>query len=150
MKNTTEIRSNPLKAWKLLQHEYPMLTNMASDVLAIPASEVGIQRLFNIGRDVCHYRRNRLTGKTIEDMMMVKLWKQIQGDIFLPSGFSHSASEAISVDDEPGQVDIESLEASDSESLGEDEVFYLDEENTDVLDEDSLDLVDIDIDTTSI
>lgn len=130
MRNTKEIKSDPLKAWRLLQHEYPTLAKMASDILAIPASEVGVERLFNIGRDVCHYRRNRLEGKTIEDIMMVKLWKRIQGDILLPQGWS--PSEVISMEDENHeieQVNSESPQGSDLEELGEDQPFYLDEAN---------------------
>jgi hypothetical protein len=50
---------------------------MARDVLAIPATEVGVERLFNVGRDTCHYRRNRLNGKTIEMIMVIKYFERI-------------------------------------------------------------------------
>jgi hypothetical protein len=50
---------------------------MAHDVLAIPATEVGVERLFNVGRDTCHYRRNRLNGKTIEMIMVIKYFERI-------------------------------------------------------------------------
>jgi hAT family C-terminal dimerisation region len=37
--------------------KYPVLALMARDIiLAIPASEVGVERVFNHARDICHYR----------------------------------------------------------------------------------------------
>ncbi len=43
---------------------------MARDFLAIPASGVGVERLFNSARDVCHYRRGRLLPETIHAIMI--------------------------------------------------------------------------------
>lgn len=43
---------------------------MARDFLAVPASGVGVENLFSIARDVCHYRRNRLAPETIEAIMI--------------------------------------------------------------------------------
>jgi hypothetical protein len=68
---------DPLRCWKTLEPEYPTLARMARDVLAIPATEVGVERLFNVGRDTCHYRRNRLNGKTIEMIMVIKYFERI-------------------------------------------------------------------------
>lgn len=64
--------SNPLDCWKVIESSFPTLAQMARDILAIPATGVGVERLFNIGRDTCHYRRNRLNGKTIENIMLIK------------------------------------------------------------------------------
>lgn len=43
---------------------------MARDFLAIPASSVGVERLFNSARDICHYRQGRLDHNTIEKPML--------------------------------------------------------------------------------
>ncbi len=43
---------------------------MARDFLAIPASGVGVERLFNSSRDVCHYHRSRLLPDTIHAIML--------------------------------------------------------------------------------
>jgi hypothetical protein len=43
---------------------------MARDVLSIPATGAGVERLFNSARDVCHYRRGSLNPTTIQDLMM--------------------------------------------------------------------------------
>ena len=62
--------------WKTVQNEFPTMAIMARDILAIPASKARVERLFNKGRDICHYRRNQLSGQTIEDAMIVKLWEK--------------------------------------------------------------------------
>ena len=43
---------------------------MARDILSIPASGAGVERLFNCARDVCHYRRGNLKAETIKDLML--------------------------------------------------------------------------------
>ena len=62
---------DPLRCWKILEVEYPTVAQIARDVLAIPTTGV-VERLFNVGRDACHYRRNRLDGKTIKMIMVIK------------------------------------------------------------------------------
>src|ERR1700710_1554683 len=56
--------------WKEHQHEFPALTSLARDVLSIPATGAGVERLINVARDICHYRRGSLKPKTIRDLMM--------------------------------------------------------------------------------
>jgi hypothetical protein len=56
--------------WKDHQHEFPALASLARDVLSIPATGAGVERLFNAARDICHYRRGSLKPKTIRDLMM--------------------------------------------------------------------------------
>jgi hAT family C-terminal dimerisation region len=67
--NTT---GDPLKVWPLLESSYPELSLMAKDILAVPASGVGVEREFNQARDVITFRRCRLTPSLTEDLMMVK------------------------------------------------------------------------------
>jgi hypothetical protein len=43
---------------------------MARDILSIPATGAGVERLFNSARDVCYYRRGSLTSSTIQELMM--------------------------------------------------------------------------------
>lgn len=64
------IRTPPRVFWKDHQHEFPVLASLARDVLSIPATGAGVERLFNSARDVCHYRRGSLKPKTIQDIMM--------------------------------------------------------------------------------
>jgi hypothetical protein len=76
---------DPLKCWKILEAEYPTVAQMARDVLAIPATGVGVERLFNVGRDTCHYRRNRLDGNTIQMIMVIKYFERIGIPLTNPS-----------------------------------------------------------------
>lgn len=45
---------------------------MARDIFSIPATGAGVERLFNLARDVCYYRRGRLNSSTIQDLMIYK------------------------------------------------------------------------------
>jgi hypothetical protein len=45
---------------------------MARDILAVPISGVGVERTFNMARDVCHYRRGQLGFSTIQKVMIIK------------------------------------------------------------------------------
>lgn len=47
-----------------------MLASVARDVLSIPATGAGVERLFNSARDICHYRRGSLKPTTIRDLVM--------------------------------------------------------------------------------
>ena len=51
---------------------------MARDVLAIPATTVGVERLFNHARDLCHYRRGHLNAESIRASMIVKEFDRIE------------------------------------------------------------------------
>lgn len=46
------------------------MARLARDILSIPASGAGVERLFNSARDICHYRRGSLQPQTISDLMM--------------------------------------------------------------------------------
>lgn len=59
-----------------MEATYPIVARMARDLLAIPLSGVGVERKFNVARDVCHYRRGHLKGKTIEEIMLLKIANQ--------------------------------------------------------------------------
>ncbi|KAJ5806683.1 hypothetical protein N7474_010275 [Penicillium riverlandense] len=52
------------------QARFPPIAALARDALSFPATGVGVERLFNTARDVCHYRRGRMKSDTIEDLMM--------------------------------------------------------------------------------
>jgi len=44
---------------------------MARDILSIPASGVGVERIFNGARDVCQFRRSRLQPDIIKALMII-------------------------------------------------------------------------------
>lgn len=61
---------NILGYWKDHQQDFPGLASVARDILSIPATGAGVERLFNSARDVCHYRRGSLNPTTIQELMM--------------------------------------------------------------------------------
>ncbi|KAJ5337448.1 uncharacterized protein N7506_005470 [Penicillium brevicompactum] len=64
------VRAPTAVFWKDHQRQFPALANLARDVLSIPATGAGVERLFNSARDICHYRRGSLNPSTIHDLMM--------------------------------------------------------------------------------
>jgi len=60
----------PRAFWKECQYEFPILASVARDILSIPATGAGVERLFNSARDICHYRRGSLKSTTIQELMM--------------------------------------------------------------------------------
>lgn len=47
-----------------------MLSRLARDLLPVPATGAGVEKLFNIARDIRHYRRGSFHEATIQDLMM--------------------------------------------------------------------------------
>lgn len=47
-----------------------MLSRLTRDLLSVPATGAGVERLFNSARDIYHYRRGSLHEATIQDLMM--------------------------------------------------------------------------------
>lgn len=48
------------------------MAQAARDCLLIPASEVDVERLFNVGRDILGVRRFAMSGNTLRTVMMLK------------------------------------------------------------------------------
>lgn len=61
----------PREFWRDHQHTFPVLASIARDILSVPATGAGVERLFNSARDICHYRRGSLQSSTIQDLMLL-------------------------------------------------------------------------------
>ena len=61
-----------LNWWKANMGEYPCMAQAARDYLAIPASEVDIERLFSLGRDILGIRRFSMSMDTLRALILVK------------------------------------------------------------------------------
>ncbi|KAJ5666538.1 uncharacterized protein N7477_008986 [Penicillium maclennaniae] len=48
------------------------------DIFSIPATGAGVERLFNLARDICYYRRGRLNLTTIQDLMIFSCLTQFE------------------------------------------------------------------------
>jgi hypothetical protein len=61
----------PREFWRDHEHRFPVLAALARDILSVPATGAGVERLFNSARDICHYRRGSLQSSTIQDLMLL-------------------------------------------------------------------------------
>jgi hypothetical protein len=119
---------NPLEMWKKIEPKYPIIANMAKDILSIPASGVGIERLFNTARDVCFYRGNHPNLSTIEMIMLLK-WNEKLGlppsdetsNLFDKEGSQIVGTDEPWIDEQPASVKEEYVdwesESSDESML---------------------------------
>jgi len=60
--------------WKAKQFEFPIISKIAGDYLAIPATSAPSECVFSIGSDVVTKKRNRLTGDSVRMIMCLKDW----------------------------------------------------------------------------
>jgi hypothetical protein len=63
-----------LKWWKANAFQYPLMATAARDLLAVPGSEVDVERLFCGGRDLLGIRRFGLKGETMRILTLLKAY----------------------------------------------------------------------------
>jgi hypothetical protein len=57
------------------EHEFPIISKMARDFLAIPGTSVSVERLFSSAHHLCHESRASLGSRgTRAIMMLTKMW----------------------------------------------------------------------------
>ncbi|THC87216.1 hypothetical protein EYZ11_013338 [Aspergillus tanneri] len=115
----------PLQFWRDNEYRFPAIAALARDILSIPATGAGVERLFNTARDICHYRRGRMKSETIEEIMMFLCTSRFdleeQEAKFLKEFFSIYEIEAAKEerDEKLEEIEIESI--SDTEEQEDDE-----------------------------
>jgi hypothetical protein len=57
--------------WRINKGEYPRMAAAARDYLAIPASEVPVDRLSNAGRDILGIRRHSMNSETMRMLILM-------------------------------------------------------------------------------
>ena len=60
--------------WKAKQFDLPIISKIARDFLAIPATSATSECVFSVGSDVVTKKRNRLTGDSVRMIMCLKHW----------------------------------------------------------------------------
>jgi hypothetical protein len=66
--------TNPLEWWKSNESQYPRLSKMARDFLAIPSTSVPSEQCFSTSKNLITDKRNRLAGKTVRACMCLRSW----------------------------------------------------------------------------
>ena len=111
----------PAVFWRNNQTKYPTLARIARDLFSIPATGAGVERLFNTARDICHYRRGRLSSSTIKDLMVYN--RTIKFDIDTEE--LNLLVQSLEIEEEAGSKDSETRvlleDISDIEDLGLDD-----------------------------
>lgn len=64
--------ADPLSYWEGKVNDYPLLSFIGLDVLAVPASSAPIERVFSTAGDSTIGKRNRLTDKNLEREVLLK------------------------------------------------------------------------------
>ena len=68
-----------LKYWQAKQYQYPVISRIARDYLAIPASSAASERIFSVGGDIVTKKRNRLLPTTLRYLLCLRDWG-VMGD----------------------------------------------------------------------
>ena len=71
----------PLDWWKLHESEYPVLSKMAKDYLAIMSTSVPCEQFFSIAGKQITQTRNRMHSDTAQACLCLKSWLE-QGKIY--------------------------------------------------------------------
>ncbi|KFY96310.1 hypothetical protein V500_02505 [Pseudogymnoascus sp. VKM F-4518 (FW-2643)] len=77
--NGVDRNTNILKYWQAKQYQYPVISRIARDYLAIPASSAASERIFSVGGDIVTKKRNRLLPSTLRYLLCLRDWG-VMGD----------------------------------------------------------------------
>jgi hypothetical protein len=75
--------------WKTKSEIYPVLSKIARDVLAIPASTVPSESAFSTGGRVISDYRSSLAPTTVESLICLQDWFKAAGMYFFPFPLAH-------------------------------------------------------------
>jgi len=64
----------PLMWWKENGSLFPILSRLARDYLAIPATSVSVERTFSKSRHICSDLRSSMKAETITEALLCKTW----------------------------------------------------------------------------
>ncbi len=121
---TTDNVSNVLAYWQAHEGQLPGLAQMAIDVLAVPISGVGVERVFSLARLVCSYIRNRLCPSTISKLMFVKHAERQQRE-------GADKRDDVSADKDEASGEVEAGESEGDYAIAEKQLISDDEEEGD-------------------
>jgi len=66
---------NPLDYWKQNTYRFPILSLLACQYLAIPATSAPIERVFSVSNNIVTKSRNQLLPRTVKQLLLLKYWK---------------------------------------------------------------------------
>ena len=66
--------------WQEKQYEFPIISKIAADFLAILATSAPSKSVFSVGSNIVTKKWNRLTGESVRMIMCLKDWGIITDD----------------------------------------------------------------------
>ncbi|OQE00404.1 hypothetical protein PENVUL_c052G00054, partial [Penicillium vulpinum] len=126
----------PLPFWRENHGRFPAIASLTRDILAIPATGVGVERLFNTARDICHYRRGRIKSETIEELMLFLCSLRFDLELYkakeLERFFSLNEIEALreEKDDKLDNVEFEQISDTEEQPKSSGGLIDVDDDNT--------------------
>ena len=72
-----------LQWWQMHSAKYPVLSRMARDLFAAPASTVASESAFSTSGRVISDYRSRLTSKNVEALICLQDWLRAEGNLLL-------------------------------------------------------------------
>jgi hypothetical protein len=75
-KKGTEYANYPIKYWVSLRDQYPSLSQLALDVLSIPASSCECERMFSELSDLLEPRRQAIQPQLLAAIQCVRRWQK--------------------------------------------------------------------------
>jgi hypothetical protein len=67
-----KLDTNIFKYWASKEYEFPIITQIARDHLAIPATSVALECVFSVGGDVVMKKRNRLGASNTRRLLCLR------------------------------------------------------------------------------
>jgi hypothetical protein len=67
--NRIKPHEDPLKFWKIHSTKFPILSELAQSILAIPASSGSVERVFSIAGAIARARRSSLAVTTVREIL---------------------------------------------------------------------------------
>ena len=103
--------SDPLKWWAepISRVMYPNVSLMARDTYSAPVSSAGVEREFSISGRIITKQRNRLSPKTIRDLMQVKRWNARHSEVAKSGLISSLVEDNIDIDGEICEDESENI-----------------------------------------
>jgi hypothetical protein len=83
----------PLKWWSRNNSKFPLLSVIASILLAVPAESAGVERQFSIARRILTWCRAGLSGETVNMLTLLNQW--LRNELGLTDKRQHGRSEAL-------------------------------------------------------
>ncbi|EED18125.1 hypothetical protein TSTA_118890 [Talaromyces stipitatus ATCC 10500] len=121
---------SPRVFWKENENNFPVLARLVRDVLTVPATGSGVERLFNSARDICHYCRGSLKSRTIQDLVIFMCTSRLEIESeqlalleeYISTQEIQTRTEENAANKAAPMVDMEEEEDEDEEGNEEDEI----------------------------